>query len=426
MDQITVNKYYVFLLHWLILVMTLSIQAQCSPNENNHTLQKLKPNIFVVLLARNEAHSLPYFFNYFTKLNYPKDRMSLFIRVDHCFDNTGEIMTSWLRYNRKFYRDVDVTIDKSHTDFNNDAYNDTLVRTVDRLVKLKEEAMLHAKKQSADYVLFLDMDVYLTDPNVIYYLINKNETVVSPMLTSLDTYSNFWGEFSEDFWYQRSRDYMSILEREQVGCFNAALVYGCVLINLWGKSIDTITFNSTNIGLPKVPYDDAISFGVSTRKAEISNIICNEKVFGYIDYMPEPDTNFRINYFILRNLMLEIAHHDSVLEASPQLENFLYDIMPSTAGLSQIYYINLDRRRDRRKRMEQLFSLFGLKASRVSAVDGKLINITELALRGIHLMDGYLDPNEGRPMTMGEVGCFLSHYKIWKDVVRKGYNKVII
>ena len=29
-------------------------------------------------------------------------------------------------------------------------------------------------------------------------------------------------------------------------------------------------------------------------------------------------------------------------------------------------------------------------------------------------------------MTMGEIGCFLSHYFIWKDVVEKSYKDVVV
>ncbi|KAH3791990.1 hypothetical protein DPMN_145479 [Dreissena polymorpha] len=29
-------------------------------------------------------------------------------------------------------------------------------------------------------------------------------------------------------------------------------------------------------------------------------------------------------------------------------------------------------------------------------------------------------------MTMGEIGCFLSHYNIWQDVVAKGYEQVVV
>jgi collagen beta-1,O-galactosyltransferase len=37
-----------------------------------------KPNtVFVAILVRNKAHTLPYFFSAFESLDYPKDRMHL-------------------------------------------------------------------------------------------------------------------------------------------------------------------------------------------------------------------------------------------------------------------------------------------------------------------------------------------------------------
>lgn len=29
-------------------------------------------------------------------------------------------------------------------------------------------------------------------------------------------------------------------------------------------------------------------------------------------------------------------------------------------------------------------------------------------------------------MTLGEIGCFLSHYRIWQEMVKMGYNRVLI
>lgn len=33
------------------------------------------PTVFLAILARNTAHTLPYFFSYIDRLDYPKDRM---------------------------------------------------------------------------------------------------------------------------------------------------------------------------------------------------------------------------------------------------------------------------------------------------------------------------------------------------------------
>lgn len=44
------------------------------------------------------------------------------------------------------------------------------------------------------------------------------------------------------------------------------------------------------------------------------------------------------------------------------------------------------------------------------------MNSSEVEAMGIQMLPGYKDPYHGRPLTKGELGCFLSHYKIWKEV----------
>jgi len=45
---------------------------------------------------------------------------------------------------------------------------------------------------------------------------------------------------------------------------------------------------------------------------------------------------------------------------------------------------------------------------------------------GISFLPGYEDPYHHRHMTMGEIGCFLSHYKIWQKMVELNQNEVLI
>ena len=48
----------------------------------------------------------------------------------------------------------------------------------------------------------------------------------------------------------------------------------------------------------------------------------------------------------------------------------------------------------------------------------RAMNVSEVNALGIHMLPGYSDPYHGRPLTKGELGCFLSHYNIWKEVER--------
>jgi collagen beta-1,O-galactosyltransferase len=45
---------------------------------------------------------------------------------------------------------------------------------------------------------------------------------------------------------------------------------------------------------------------------------------------------------------------------------------------------------------------------------------------GIKMMPEFEEPYHGRPITMGEVGCFMSHYNVWKDVIVNYYSKVVV
>lgn len=44
----------------------------------------------------------------------------------------------------------------------------------------------------------------------------------------------------------------------------------------------------------------------------------------------------------------------------------------------------------------------------------------------IKFLNGYEDPYHHRQMTMGEIGCFLSHYNIWKRIVEREQEVALI
>ena len=54
------------------------------------------------------------------------------------------------------------------------------------------------------------------------------------------------------------------------------------------------------------------------------------------------------------------------------------------------------------------------------------LNQTYLSNLGVKMLDGYSDPYTERPVTMGEIGCFLSHYFIWQDVIQNNHERILI
>jgi len=47
------------------------------PQQGFEAEEEILPSVFIVLLIRNKAHTLPYFLNLLEKLDYPKHRIAL-------------------------------------------------------------------------------------------------------------------------------------------------------------------------------------------------------------------------------------------------------------------------------------------------------------------------------------------------------------
>lgn len=46
----------------------------------------------------------------------------------------------------------------------------------------------------------------------------------------------------------------------------------------------------------------------------------------------------------------------------------------------------------------------------------RALNTSQLKAWNIEMLPGYRDPYSSRPLTRGEIGCFLSHFSVWKEV----------
>lgn len=393
--------------------------------ENQDELKE--PTVAVVLLARNKEHTLPYFLTLFEQVNYPKKRMALYIRSDHNADRTIPLLEEWLAHNKHKYHYTDIKLDKaSPTSYPRDVEGtEWSDERFSHVMRLKEDLLNKARDSWADFVWFLDMDVFLTNKDVLLNMINEEKAIVAPMLNSLATYSNYWGGMTEGYWYTRSDDYIPILDRKQKGCFAVPMVHSCVLVDLTRMASDNLTYIPKNLPGYKGPHDDIIVFAISARNAGLPMHVCNVEIYGFIPPPLEDGQGLNIDVKQLISIKLEVLVEHPPLPVSSALTKFVPPPPKiDNIGFDQIYLINLARRGERRDRMFRSFEELGLKVKLFEAVDGKKLNDSYLKELGVKQMAGYKDPWSKRDMTFGEIGCFLSHYFLWVDIVNNGYKKV--
>ncbi|GCC35546.1 hypothetical protein chiPu_0014031 [Chiloscyllium punctatum] len=313
----------------------------------------LRPRVQIAIIARNSAHGLPAFLGRVERLSYPKDRLCLWVATDHNVDNTTAILREWLVNVQALYHSVEWRpMDEPKSYFDEMGPKHWSDSRYEHVMKLRQAALNSARDRWADYILFLDADNFLINPDTLNHLIAENKTVVAPMLDSRSAYSNFW-------------------------CGMTAEMY-----------------------------------------------ICNKEHYGFLQVPLKLTSTMQDEMDSFTHVHLEIMVNHPPMEPSKYLS--VAPKYPDKMGFDEIFLINLKRRPDRRMRMLNSLHEQEIACKVIDAVDGRAFNSTQVKALGINMMPNYEDPYSGRPLTKGEMGCFLSHYNVWKEIVDRGLQTSVV
>uniref|UniRef100_A0A3Q1HE24 Glycosyl transferase family 25 domain-containing protein n=1 Tax=Anabas testudineus TaxID=64144 RepID=A0A3Q1HE24_ANATE len=391
------------------------VQDQVKPESS-----LLKPKVMIAILARNAAHSLPHYLGCIDRLEYPKERIAIWAATDHNIDNTTAILREWLKRAQGVYHYVEwrpMEDPKSYTDEWGPKHWPP--SRFNHVMKLKQAALKAARERWADYILYVDSDNLLTNPRVLNLMMAENLTLVAPMLESRTLYSNFWCGITPQGYYKRTPDYQPIREWKRLGCFPVPMVHSTFLIDLRRESTKDLAFYPPHPDYSWA-FDDIMVFAFSAR---VQMYVCNREHYGFLPVPLKPQQNVEDeSESFIHTITEALIHRD--IEPSEHLYS-----LPSpqdTVGFDNIFLINLKRRQDRRTRMLKSMASLGLRVTLMDAVDGKLLNTSQLHALGIEMMPGYKDPYSGRALTRGEIGCFLSHHSLWTQVIERSLQKILV
>uniref|UniRef100_A0A672ZYX6 procollagen galactosyltransferase n=1 Tax=Sphaeramia orbicularis TaxID=375764 RepID=A0A672ZYX6_9TELE len=322
----------------------------------------LAPRVLVALICRNSEHSLPYFLGTIERLNYPKDRMVLWVATDHNEDNTTEILRHWLTKVQSLYHHVEW--------------------------RPKEEPRHYEDEEGPKQ--WSDL---------------RYEHVMKLRQVALESAREMW--FFSIFF---------LMKQVRKGCFAVPMVHSTFLIDLRKEASRQLAFHPPH---PEYSwaFDDIIVFAYSARMADVQMFICNRETYGYLPVPLRSHNTLQDEADSFLHSMLEVNVRNPHVTPSKYIR--VPRKRPDKMGFGEVFMINLQKRTDRRERMLRALYEQEIACKVIAAVDGKAMNVSEIHDMGIHMLPGYSDPYHGRPLTKGELGCFLSHHKIWKEIVER-------
>ncbi|XP_068995636.1 procollagen galactosyltransferase 2 [Embiotoca jacksoni] len=383
----------------------------------------LKPTVLITILARNAQHSLPYFLGCIDRLDYPKDRIAIWAASDHSMDNSTAMLQEWLKGVQHLYHSVEwrpVEQPSSYADEEGPKHWPDSRFT--HVMKLKQMALRAARRLWIDYILFVDSDNLLTNNQTLTDMIAENLTIVAPMLESKSLYSNFWCGITPQGYYRRTPEYIPIRKWKWQGCFAVPMVHSTYLLDLRRRVSRALAFYPPH---PQYPYhlDDIMAFAFSARQAGVQMYVCNKDHYGYLPVPLKQDQTVEEEEESFTH-----THTEALINFTMEPSQYVHTTSkePGKMGFDEIFLINLKRRADRRERMLSSLAVLGINATLTEAVDGKALNSSQLQSLGIDMLPGYKDPYSDRMLTRGEIGCFLSHYNIWKQVVQQELLQVLV
>ncbi|KAG8448003.1 hypothetical protein GDO86_015197 [Hymenochirus boettgeri] len=382
------------------------------------------PSVVIAVIARNSAHALPYSLGALERLNYPKERVSVWCATDHNEDKTLEVLQDWLEAVRPLYHSVVLKVQVSPRWYPEETGPKHWPKErYEHVMKLRQEAVNFAMEKNFDYILYVDADNILTNVQTLQLLMATNRTIVAPMMDSQTAFSNFWCGITPQGFYRRTPDYFPTRNRQRTGCFPVPMVHSTFLINLQKEEIQRLVFYPPHPNYTWT-FDDIIVFAYACKAAGVQSYVCNTHHFGYANIPPQPHQDLQDDEMNFVHLMLE-----SMVDGFPfRSSQFVYPAPknPDKMGLDEIFLINLPRRPERRERMLRSLYEQEILCRVIDAVDGRDLNSSDIKRLGVNLLPGYYDPFSGRTLTKGEVGCFLSHFKIWTEITERQIDVALV
>ncbi len=248
----------------------------------------VQPLVCIAILAHNKEHALPIYLKCIESLDYPKERISLYIRTNNNNDQTTQILEDWVMANKDRYH-------SSHFDPNDiegaPREHGRMEWTIQRfkiLGAIRQESVTYAKQINADYYFVVDCDNFLA-PSTLKALVNLQLPVVAPFLRvgmSTKYYSNYHADVNEQGYYKDAPLYYWIFNKEAVGLIQVPVVHCTYLIKK--EAFDAVIYDDNSSRYEYAIFSDVL------RQRHVPQYMDNRKTYGVLTFADNEPMNMEL------------------------------------------------------------------------------------------------------------------------------------
>lgn len=231
------------------------------------------PTVQMSIFIKQATPFLDIFFERIAALTYPKNRIHLTGYVAKKADMQRPLAHAFNKTYGHHYR-TSIWFDQEDEADDGEAYDRAF-----RYCLVEEDC------QS---LFIVDSTAQLTTVDTLEHLVRMNRSMIAPMLSRREKlWSNFWGALSQNGYYERSDDYIDIVEGKRRGLWNVPFIRDVYLISrravlllAEGKLAD-----STDVDM---------EIARRARENNIFMMVDNQRPFGYLTFAEKYTTN-RVN-----------------------------------------------------------------------------------------------------------------------------------
>jgi len=243
------------------------------------------PTVLIAILAKQKESCLPLFLACIEALDYPKDRITLYVRTNNNTDDTEGLLRRWIERVGHLYAEVEFDASDVERQVQRFGVHEWNAERFSVLGRIRQLSMQRAVDLRLDYYFVADVDNFIR-PETLRELVATRLPIVSPFLrvaVGSSYYSNYHAEIDVNGYFKWCDQYSWILQRHIRGLIEVPVVHCTYLVR--ADLIPSLTYDD---GTGRYEY---VIFSDSARKSGIPQYLDNRQVYGFITFQ-EGDKHF--------------------------------------------------------------------------------------------------------------------------------------